>query len=233
MTLPTTLCSVLLFAGTSAIPADDTYSLRWVPKEGDTSTYTMNCTFAVQVGNATLTQKTVEKVIKVATDGSYSVQYTPGEGSAEYQGQKFPVGKTISITTYKADGEILSVTGLDTNPTSVRYQNLSGFRRPDNPVKMGESWTFDIKADAKAEIVADHFVGKLVDAETYQNIPVLKVTISSHEVDVANPGSIDGIYLIDQKDGSLVDYKATWTSVMFPGNPTPLNGSMEMVRVAN
>lgn len=232
MKLPITLTMFVLVAGASANLADDTYSLRWTPKEGDTATYLMKGDLQLNVGDATLTSKTVQKVIKVAADGSYSVQFTPQDGAVVYQGQSLPMGRKISINTYKADGEVISVTGEDTNAASVRFANLSEFRRPQNPLKIGDTWTYDIKADSKTGVVAVHTSGKLVDAEKYNNLDALKVTLTSEEGNVANPGSIDATYLIDQKDGSLIHYDAKWTSVSFAGAATPLSGSMTMDLVA-
>jgi hypothetical protein len=233
MKLPLTFTAFVLVAGASASLADDTYSLRWSPKEGDTATYTMTGDLQLNVGDATLKSKTVQKVIKVAADGSYSIQFTPQDGTVVYQGQALPMGRKISITTYKATGEVVSVTGDDTSATSVRFANLSEFRRPQDPLKIGGAWTYDIKADSKTGIVAVHTSGKLVDAEKYDNVDALKVTLSSDEGNVPNPGSIDATYFIDQKDGSLLHYDAKWTSVMFAGAATPLSGTMTMDRVAN
>jgi len=233
MRLPVTLCATILATAASANLADDTYSLKWSPKEGDTATYTEEGTFSVNVGDATLKGKLVEKVIKVAPDGSYTVQFTPQDGTVTYQGTAVPTGRTITLTTYKADGEVLSVTGEHANAQSTRYANLSAFKRPDNPLKVGDSWNFEVKADPKNGVVAVQAIGHLVDAEKLGAADALKVTLSSHETDVTQPGSIDTTYWIDQHDGSLLQYQAKWNAVSFPGAQNPLSGTMSMEKVPN
>jgi hypothetical protein len=201
-----------------AARTDDTYALRWTPKEGDAITYSTEGTLDINAAPAAFKSKVVLKVIKVDTDGTYSVQSNSLDGTVTYQGTEIAMQRPITVTLYKPDGEIISVSGQQTDPTSFRVANLTAFRRPDNPVKLGESWPFDVKADAKTGAVAAQGTFKLEDEETIGTYDTLK-------------GSVSGTYWVNKADGSLVKYSGKWTNISFSGAPTPISGSITMTRL--
>lgn len=210
----------------------DTYSLRWTPKPGDKMSYTTEATLDINGMPGTLKTKSTEQVLKVDPDGTYSVQSSLDEGSVIFNGQQFPMQKSLKVTLYHPNGEIVSITGDQVEASSYRSANLAMLKRPDSPVAISDTWTEDLKADAKSGTVAVHGSYKLDSIEKVGDVDTLKIIAMTKETEGEETGAIDAVYWISKADGSLVKYLAKWTNVTFAGAPAPLNGTLTMTRIA-
>jgi hypothetical protein len=207
-----------------------TYALRWTPKAGDKLKYSSDATFTINGQPSTFTSKSTELVLKVDPDGTFSVQSSVDEGSAIFQGQQFPMPKTIKVTLFKPSGEIVSITGDQVDASTYRVDNLSMLKRPDTSVAVGDTWTEDLKGDPKTGAIGIHGLYKLDSLDKVGDDDALKVTASTRETEGAEAGTVDATYWISKADGSLLKYIAKWSNVTFAGAPTPLSGTLTMTR---
>jgi hypothetical protein len=213
-------------------PHAETYTLRWTPKAGDKLAYTTEASMQLNGAPSLIKSKSTEQVLKVDPDGTYSVQ-SSDQGSVIFSGQEFPMPSTIKVTLYRPNGEIVSISGDQVDPTSYRAANLTILKRPDAPVAIGDTWTEDLKADPKSGAVEVKVLYKLDSIEKVGDTDALKIIATAQEAEGAEAGSVSAIYWISKADGSLVKYSGKWANVTFSGAPTPLSGTMTMTRVAS
>jgi hypothetical protein len=223
-----------LATATTAIPPVQQvqeYSLAYQPKEGSSMTYKLTGDMDLQGVQAQMTSTVVQKVLKVDTDGTYSVQSNTTGGQVQFSGQLMKIPLNQSVTTYKANGDILSVTGDQIDPSNLRAEMLTMLRRPDGKVKIGDSWQLEVKADAAAKSPSLHGSFKFVGEELVGTIPTLKVEAKVTEGDIANGGNTDTTYWLSKDDGSYVKYECHYVNMPFAGAPAPMSGSLSMMRV--
>lgn len=208
----------------------DGYSLKYVPKEGATLRYMLSITMDLQGVQAKMDSNVEQKVLKVDPDGTYSVQSNTLSGKAVFGGQELQMPTSVSVTVYRANGEVVSISGAQVDPTSMRTQFLTMLKRPDNPVKASDTWIEDIKSDPVTKTPSVHGSFKFDGEEKVGSVDALKIEATVSEGDVATPGSTLESFWIDKADGSIVKYDCKFTNMPFPGAPGPISGTMAMVR---
>jgi hypothetical protein len=218
-------------AGFPAAPRDDAYSLLWKPKEGDAVTFAHQADFDIGGTQATLKSKTLEKVLKVDADGTYSVQSSTLDGTVTYLGQQIPMQKPVTVTLYRPNGEVISISGDQVDASSYRAANLGLFRRPDSPVKVGSTWKFDLKADSKSGTKAVSATYKVDGEEKIEDYDTLRITAENRELEGTDAGSISATYWVNKADGAVIKIIAKWSNVTFAGAPSPISGTMTTTRV--
>jgi hypothetical protein len=205
-------------------------TLHWLPKEGEVMNYQVVASLQIEGQTAEMRSKLAVDVIKVDSDGAYAVQMTGSDGTIAFAGQQFPAPRSMTITHYKPNGDVIDMTGEQVVPQSFRMANLSNMRWPDKPVNVGDAWTVDIKAGDKAPFpVKGSF--KLDSEEKIGTIDTYKIVGSLKEVEGSTPGEIDSTYWLSKADFSIVKNVAKWVGVSPPGAKAPLNGLMTMTRV--
>ncbi len=211
---------------------DGAFSLRWKPKEGDAITYSTEATFDVGGTQASIKSKTLEKVLKVDADGTYSVQSSTLEGMVTYLGQQIPLRKPITVTLYRPTGEVVSITGDDINAVSYRSANLTMLRRPENPVNVLDKWSTEIKGDPKLGSIGMKGSYTVEAEEKVGEFDTLRVTAVNKEQEGTDAGTVEATFWINKADGSVIKTTAKWTNVTFPGAPAPVSGTITTTRVA-
>jgi hypothetical protein len=212
--------------------ADD-YSLKYTPKEGATVTYKMKVDMDITGNLATMDATVVQKILKVDPDGTYSVQDNTVDGKVVYSGSESAIPKNSTVHVYKPNGEVVSLTGQETDGNSLRVQRLTMLKRPDNNVKIGDTWQIESKADTAAVPPKPSLHGtfKLVGEETVGTYKTLKIEASLSEGDIPLPGNTTLTFWISKDDGSMVKSECKYVNLTFPGAPNPMTGSISMMRI--
>lgn len=225
------LAILAVAASATAFAAIDGFSVGRKPKEGDTVRYRM--TADVDFGGMAIKAKflVAEKVTKVEADGSYKLEQNQLEGTIDLNGQTqdMPAGNP-STMVYTKEGDLKEVTGGEATPDSYRMANLGGLHDPGHTINVGDTWTYEIKADSKTGAVAAKAEYKLVGEEKVGDIDCLKISRKVKETEGTDPASSDGTVWISKEDGSSVKEEGKWTNAPFPGAPAPINATITMVR---
>lgn len=224
-----------LAAMTAMASAQDaaTFSLKRVVKVGDSINFKLQADLDIAGGTATFTADVNEKVVSVQPNGDYDVESNQSNAKVNFNGQEMdaPQGGP-QTTTYNANGEILDIKGEQADqPGARRVANLGIVKSPDQPVKVGDTWTYKIDADSKTGAVAATAEYKVEDAEKVGDRDTVKVSYTVKETEGSDPASNQGATWFDAKDFSTVKGESTWTNVPIPGAPGPVSGKVTLTRV--
>lgn len=223
----------LLALSTIALAADG-FTVGWKPKEGDAYRYTMKADLDLGGNPIPLTATLTEKITKVETDGSYTVESSQIEGKVSLNGkeQDIPNGSPTSII-FKASGEVSKVVGdaSAATPNSYRMANLSMIFDPGKPVAVGDAWFHEIKPDAATGAVGIRADYKLIGEEKIGAIDTLKIKATLKETTGDVPGSSDETVWVDKANGSTVKIEAKWVNAPVPGTLSPVSATVKIDRV--
>ena len=210
-----------------ALGAQDAVTLKFGSKVGDIHKYKMHASLEAGGGNAEVSGDFTDKVTKVEED-SYTIEQTESNVKVSFNGQDIDQPDSVETTVRKMSGEITDVQTDQDSAAARRTGDLVNFVFPDKPVKVGDEWTYKVKADDKKGAVAATATYKVESTEKVGTHDTLKIK-NSYKEDGTDPASSEGFYWIDVKDGSLVKSTQTWTNV--PIGPVVASGTITMESV--
>jgi hypothetical protein len=211
----------------------DGLSVKRQVKEGQLRKLVIKGDFEIAGTSAQFTGHSDEKVTKVNDDGSYTVEEKEHDMKVSAAGQDIPVDDIPAISTiFNADGTVKEILGDSTvaSPTAYRRANLGLIVDSGKPLNIGDTWSYDIKADPKTGAEAATATYKLVAEEKIGDIDTLKIQATVKEKDGSEPATSDGFYWLDKGDASLVKAELTWSNAPFPNAPGPISGKLTMTR---
>ncbi|MEO0249038.1 MAG: hypothetical protein ABIN58_05740, partial [candidate division WOR-3 bacterium] len=173
-----------------------------------------------------------EKVIKVEPSGQTTIEITAGEAKVKFgdQEMELPAQPTTTLVS-KANGEIVEIKSSGTeDKDEYRREHMTLFLFPDDPVKVGDKWSREIKADPKRNIVAAKVEYEVIAAEKVGDLETLKIKFNFKESEGAQPISSEGHFWIHVKDGSMVKLVGASKNVPTPGLPTPISARYTIER---
>lgn len=210
-----------------AFAALDTFNLRATLKEGDVRRYKLTGELEFAGQKAGLTASVREEIIKVETNGNYTVKSEQLETRITFAGQELPPQDAPATqSTYDANGRTVASQGIEGMETG-RFETLGLFFRPDEPKKIGDSWTHDVKADAAKGIVAATATFKLVGQEKVGEWDTLRVESTVQETG-SDPAKAQSTHWLRTSDMAVVRSITRMTNAPFPGAPVPGNGVIEL-----
>ena len=218
-------------ASATAFAALDGFSVARKPKEGDQVRYRM--TADVDFGGMAIKAKflVAEKVTKVEADGSYKLEQTQLEGQIDLNGQTQDMPTSGATTmVYTKEGVIKEISGADSTPDSFRMANLGILTDPGKTLNIGDTWTYEIKADSKTGAVAAKADYKVLAEEKIGDWDCLKIQSTVKETEGSDPASSEGTTWILKSDGSTVKSETKWINAPFPGAPAPINATVTLTR---
>lgn len=214
----------------------DGFTVKRQVKEGQSQKLQIKGDFEVSGQSAELSGKADEKITKVsADDGSYTIEEQQHDLKASVGGQDIPINDTPAISTvFNADGSLKEILGDSSvaSPAAYRLGNLSVIVDAGKPLNIGDTWTYNIKADSKTGAEAATATYKLVGQEKIGDIDTLKIQVTIKENGGSEPASSDGFCWLDKGDASLVKSEATLSNAPFPGVP-PISGKLTITRANN
>lgn len=206
----------------------ETYNLKRAPKEGNAATYSINANMQVMGQEFEFSADLAEKIKKVAENGEYTVEST--QSNIKVAGQEAGAPETVSVSTFKPNGELVKKEGGDSSPEGNRMSLLESFISPDTEINKGDSWTKDIPANKDRGTVGTKATYKLEGEEKIGDVDTLKITYSIKETEGDKPASTQGTTWLRKDDRSMVKEEATWTDMPIPGVPAPVSGKISVTR---
>jgi hypothetical protein len=228
------LAVVATSIGGASAGAPQTYSLKRVAKIGDTAKYRLSMDVAFGDMQFKMTSTSTVKVVRVDEDGTVTTQTSQGEYKIKIKGVADEMTAPDSEPTTaarKANGELVSLNGDRIDASSYRLDNLNAFHAPDNPVKVGDRWTFDSKGNTATGAVAGKAEFELLGIERVGPYEAAKVRWTYQETEGPTPATSEGTVWIDVKDGSLVKSEGKLKNAPLRDAPRPVDFSFITERI--
>jgi hypothetical protein len=202
----------------TALAVQDSLILKHAAKVGDVAKYRLKSEMEAQGMPMTFNAVITDKITKVADNGDFTVESKMSEAKIDVGGNEMDIsGQTGGPTTtvFKLSGEVISVTSDTSDPNAYRMANLQSMRLPTTALKVGDTWTVDIKKDDKGAVDAKGSY-KIEARETIGGHDTFRIHESLKESIDKDPASAEGTVWIDVKDGSLVKMLGTMTNAPIP-----------------
>lgn len=218
----------LILVGTALVMAQES-ALAWSGKAGDTHTYSLHMEFSLFGDTAVYTSKVTEKVVEVG-DGKYAIETTQSDYKVTVFGEEGSVNDANmpkAQVVYAMNGDVVECRGDLVNDAVYRMANLTAIRRPDKPVKVGDTWTREVKGDQKTGTLAAKATYKVEAVEKVKDVDAIAVSFTYAETEGADPAQSAGKVWFD-KSGAVLKVETTWTSAPIPGAPSPTTGTYSL-----
>lgn len=214
----------------SALVIAQDVSLAWAPKAGESHTYHLALEFSLFGDTATYASKVHEKVTEVGAD-RYTVETTQTDYKVSVFGEEGTVNDKDmpkSQTVFSMSGDVLEIRGDLVNDAVYRMANLTAIRRPDKPVKVGDTWAREVKGDLKTGTLSAKVTYKAEAEEKVGDKDALAVSFDYTETEGADPARSVGKVWFAKDGGLMLKVDTTWSSAPIPGSQTPVTGTMKL-----
>lgn len=224
---------LLLAAGAAlALAGVQDITLKRTAKTGEVFKYKLTGNMEVMGQAVGLTAIVINKTTKVEANGDYTVESSQAEGKINFNGSEMDLPSAGSTTTtFKADGTVLDVKGEGVEMGGYRMANLMTAIVPEKTVKVGDTWTSEVKGDPKKSTVDVKGTYKFESVEKTDGGEAAKITYELKEVGGEAPATVSGTAWIEVKTGNMVKVSSSWKDVPVPGAPTAVSGKMEMTLI--
>jgi hypothetical protein len=119
---------------------------------------------------------------------------------------------TVTSTTYRPNGSMVTMTGKGVDGDVLRTTNLLGFYMPEKPIKVGDTWEYELKADEATKRPGLKASYKVEAFEKLGSFDTVRIKQSLKETSGAAPSSLEGPIWISSVDGTLVKLEGVWKS---------------------
>lgn len=199
----------------AAAPSDDAYSLIWKPKEGDKMQYLLSLKFSVEGQAFESLSDVLVSVPKVEANGDYTVETLHKNNRIIFGGEekKEPDGddEKPDVDKFNAKGERISKDDPveDQDDLTALLQTVGDLTPPKEPVKKGDTWTEEIKADSKKMIKAARVEYEVLGVTKIGAYDVVRVSMKYKQLEGSKPASYEGTISFDLRDMSVVALEAS------------------------
>lgn len=194
--------SAALAVAALVLAAQASYSFKISPKVGDT--FKVKTSIEAELQGMQIQQSMVqtEKVTKVDEKGVVTTETVAGENKLTVNGQEMPGGPEDAKETQTKSpwGEILTSEGGGETPIGIarRTSRMGALPTPEKAIAVGDSWSYEFKADKKDEVPASKVTFKLLAEEKAGTRDSLKVEVTFAETEGANPLKATGFIWFDK-----------------------------------
>lgn len=212
--------------------AQDSFTLKRSPKEGDSAKYQLKVDTEISGLVVKFSATVTEKVTKVKEDGSFTVSSEQSDTVLEINGEKQETPPGVGgaeTSTFATDGHVSDIQGDETGSDSYRMANIQSMLWPKEAVTIGSKWEADIKEDSAKGYPAVHAKYEVLAKETMGERTVLKISFSSTETGGTDPAASKGTTWVDVSNGLVVKTEAEWTNAPVAGQK--INGKVTMTLV--
>jgi hypothetical protein len=199
--------------------------MKRAPKVGDVIKYRLKAEADVQGQPFSISALITEKCSKAEEGGNYAIDSAMSDLKVNDADAPEGAGGGSSTTTYKPTGEVLSIVAEPSDPSQFRMANMQSVIFPATPLKVGDTWTTDIKKNDKGAVDAKGSY-KVEAQETVGKFDTYKITGKVKESISEDPSSLDGTFWVNIKDGSMVKATGNWVNAPLPFGPTNMKWSM-------
>jgi len=224
--------AILGLAALSLAAVIDGYSFKRTPKEGETHKYKQTGKFEAGGMEIEYEAKSTQKVTKVEADGSYAEESTTSD--VKMNGQEPPEGAAgggqKTTTKFSAKGEVVEIKNEQVSAEAYRFANLAIFISPETDIKVGDSWSYEVKEDKKTGAAAAKATYTLTGEDKVGTVDALKLKFVIKET-AADGASSEGTIWVSKADYTLLKTVAKWTNAPIPGAPVTINGEMTVTLI--
>lgn len=207
--------------------------LVWQPKAGATAKYTMDVDAEGDFGQGPMKIKVtmnLANTVKSVSDKEIVVEGKTSNMKVTLDGNELPSpdSNETSTNTYSPNGELIS-TKSTSGQENRRLEQMNSFLYPSNAVKVGDTWTRDIKGEKGGGVPATAkytFQG----AEKVGKWDCYKVDYTYSETKGDMPTSAKGTAWLDATTGDLVKMDVDMKNVVFQDGVPPMAAKAKMTR---
>lgn len=205
----------IALACTGATAPDDSYSLNWKPVEGQSIDYTLSVKFTLDGQAFEAISDIAIKVSKLEGNGDYTVESLRKNNRVIVAGEekRDPDSDDAKpeIEKFNAKGEKITKDEVveDEDDLTALLSSIGDLKPPKDPVKKGDKWTEEVKADEKRHIKAAKIDYEVVGIEKIGAYDVVKVSMAYKQTEGSKPVRYEGSIAFDIRDMSVVLVEAS------------------------
>ena len=219
----------LLLAFTLIASAQEAVVLKRIAKAGDTWKYRMQALTTLETKPATFTSLLTETVKAVdAEKGTITIESVSTQNEVKFNEKTSTPPESTTTTIVSGNGAVATIVTGAEDPNLYRLANLNSLQFGKTAVKIGDTWTIDVAADDRGTVAATGSY-KIEATEKVGEIDTWRISGTFKETSGDKPASIDAIYWVDPKDGSIVKMTGNLTNAPFPDLP-PLTVKISLTR---
>lgn len=198
--------------------------IKFQPKVGDVREYKLDGSVEAMGTTVEITGTSTEKTLKV--DGDTYVEEISQAMKINMGGSEQEQNSTITSTS-KLGGYIVATEGEGANP---RTDNLAQFIEPTKEIKIGDTWSYEAKADAKKETPAYKIDYKYLGDEKIGEWDCAKFSMMAKETEGEKPMVFDTTMWLSKADFSRVKMESKFQNMYNPMVPVTLDGKLNSLR---
>ncbi len=219
-----------------AAPAQDTTQLEWKPKVGEVNKLKFGIAMNMG-GDINVTFLVTSKTTKIEKE-DVTQESEMGDFQILFNGQPLDMGgegpgggeKVTSVT--KLNGTLVSESAsASMGGGGERVSRMNTFLRPLKPVKIGDSWENEWKADKEKGLQSSKAKWTLKAYEPKNGVDCWKVDYVYAEMDSPDGISSNGSIWLNAKDGMIEYSKYEFQNVSFQEGMPPASGTGDITRV--
>jgi hypothetical protein len=200
---------VAIMAAITFSSSNDTLAdLTWGPKINSKIKYETVNVVTVPFGSTVTFTYTTTATVKELVDGKVIIDALSTEPEVDADG---PTGCPIQIggpngtATFTLNGQYLFDEAEDVHPFATRFINMSLFIYPEKPVSEGDSWAYQVQANAATGARTAEARFKYVGIERIGKVDAYKVAIDYQETEGEEWDRISarGTKWLSVEDGTL------------------------------
>lgn len=221
-------------AAISTQGAQDSASIHWRPKAGDSTTVSIEVSTSVQGMKIDVTLRSTSKVLE-ATGESVKLEATEQLVDLKLNGEsmagQMPPSSSKKTYTMRLDGEIVSYTTEGEGMDNPRLEEAFGFIYPNREVKVGETWTRSRAADKEKGTVASKTSFTFLGWENLEGAPAQKVKVSFAETEGSTPMTFEATVWLAPDKGDMLRMEGMVRNVQFDPSMPPADATIKVTRV--
>lgn len=230
------LLSISLLAGMITAPQAEEVMIQWKPEVGKKTAMRIEMQMTTDFGDMDIVLRPVSEVTKITEKEVIMKTWLQefklmmgGQDMSDMAGQ-MTGPENFSTQTFSKTGQLLKQEGGQTDQENPRATQMQQFYYPTQPVKMGESWTKDFKADSSKGLYEAKAKYTLEASEIVGKVDTWRVKYVYSEMTENMPMSSMGTAWIDKKNGEVVRMVGNYENAQFSNEMPPVNATFKMTR---
>lgn len=202
------LIAASILVAAMATAAVQSFTLKRVAKEGDTSKSKVNIAMEFQGTPITASFNVETKVTEVKPDGSVTEQSSEKDMVIKMNGTEQPAGDGSGQSTITRDArgvaQKIDISAGEDQGNKWRNERIVGLVYPEKAVSVGDKWTYEAKADKTKDIPAATYSYEVKGKDKYKGKDVLTIAFSFKETGADDAIASDGTMLVSVTSGEVL-----------------------------
>jgi hypothetical protein len=189
------------------------YDLLFKPKKDATQAYTMTIELTSEGEKFEIESEMRVKVLSVAENGDYEIERTIEKSRMKFDGEETDMGaEEPEIEKYDAKGNRIKGTKKEedegSDPLTHAFDLLTECT-PEKPMKVGETWSREVKEDKEFDLFAAKAEYKILEVVKVADVECLKISAKFTQTGGSKPAKGEGTLWIEIADFSPVKVEGT------------------------